>query len=355
MTSVMELAGERLDALRDYAAGQSSPRPAGKLSSNESPFGASPRVRTAIARSAAHAHRYGSSEELRERIAEVCGVSADQVVVTNGSDELCYLIATLFLTAGARVVLSDPCYQIDELVTRLHLGVPVFVPLRSGAHDLEAMAAAAADAALLWLPSPHNPTGLAVAPAALGSFLAAVPPACLVVLDEAYRPYTDPELRPDVAALLEQHPNLVVQRTLSKADGLAGLRIGYGIGTPEAIRALNRIRPPFNINQAALAAALVTLSERAWPEYVVELVRRERTRFEGTLATLGVDYYPSQANFTTFRPTRPHQFHEALADQGLVVRDGADLGIEGWVRATIGAPPQMALLRGVLTNHEGAV
>jgi histidinol-phosphate aminotransferase len=349
--TVQAIAAERTASVHRYRGGREAGRPAGKLSSNEAPLGPSPRARAAIAGAAAVAHRYAGAAELRALIADREGVPPEQVVLTSGSDELCYLLATVFIPSGAPVVLSDPCYRIDELVTRLHHGAAHFVPLRDGAHDLDAMAAAAERAAVVWLPSPHNPTGRAVDPAALAHFLAAVPPECLVVLDEAYHHYVDADLRPDAHALVTAYPNLVVQRTFSKAYALAGLRIGYGMGDPEVIAALDAIRPPFNINAAALAGARAALTDVAWRDYTVELVVRERRRLETLLASLELEFHPSQANFVAVRPPRPAELHAALAREGIVIRDGADLGHDGWVRISIGAPPQMAVLRAVLTRH----
>jgi histidinol-phosphate aminotransferase len=349
--TVQAIAAERTASVHRYRGGREAARPAGKLSSNESPLGPSPRARAAIADAAAAAHRYAGAGDLRALVADAHDVRPEQIVLTSGSDELCYLLATVFIPPGAPVVLSDPCYRIDELVTRIHGGTAVFVALRDGAHDLDAMAAAAQHAAVVWLPSPHNPTGLAVDPTALGRFLAVVPPECLVVLDEAYRHYVDPALRPDASALVAAHPNLVVQRTFSKAYGLAGMRIGYGIGDPAVIAALDAIRPPFNINAAAIAGARAALADVAWRDYAVELVVRERRRLEALLASLGLEFHPSQANFVAVRPPRTAELHAALAREGIVIRDGADLGHDGWVRISIGAPPQMAILRAVLTLH----
>jgi histidinol-phosphate aminotransferase len=351
VNALLELAQQRTTSVRGYQPGGAAVDPGGKLSSNESPLGPSPRVRTAIATAAHQVHRYGDATPLRTALATAIGVDSDRLVLTNGSDELCYLIATLFIDPGAPVVLSDPCYQIDELVTRVARGKAVFVPLRDGAHDLEAMAAAADGAAVVWVPSPHNPTGRAVDRDALGRFLDAVPGDCLVVLDEAYRAYVDPGCRPDTGSLLARHPNLIVQRTFSKAHAIAGLRVGYGLGAPELMAAMNRIRPPFNVNACALAAATAALSDLAWRDYGVQLVKRERERLHELLRGLGIEHYRSQANFVTIKPPRVAELHESLGNAGLTVRDGADLGLDGWVRISIGAPPRMAVLRAVLTSH----
>ncbi len=353
MSAVAEIAERRVAELRRYRPGRGSTSKQGKLSSNEAPLGAAPGVRAAVAAAAHGVHRYAGSEPLREALAARLGISADQVVPTSGSDELCYLLATVFVGAGDRVVLSRPCYQIDELVSRVQRGTAVFVDVRAdGSHDLEAMALAAEDAALLWLPTPHNPTGVAVDPHALGRLLADVPERCLVVVDEAHREYVDPGRRPDAGALLAAHPNLVVQRTFSKADALAGLRVGYGLAAPELVVAFDAIRPPFNVNAVAQAAALAALEEQPWRDYGVELVRRERERLQKHLTGLGFRHFPSQANFVTAEVPDAPSLHARLADRGLTVRDGADLGLPGWVRMSIGAPAPMALLRAVLTVHK---
>lgn len=344
-------AQKRLASLRAYRPGAAATTAAGKLSSNEAPLGPAPAVRQAIANAADNAHRYPSADALASALAKRAGLGDEQVIVTNGSDELCYLIATLFLESGDRVVLSDPCYLIDELVTRVHRGSPVFVPLADGGHDLETVAREARTAVLVWLPTPHNPTGVAIEPAALERFLEQVPATCVVVLDEAYRCYADAAPRTLATALIVRHPNLIIQRTFSKAYALAGLRVGYGFGSPEVVRALNGIRPPFNVNVAAIAAAHAALENPAWRDYAVELVRRERARLQQTLTELGFEFFPSQANFVTFRAPDLSRLQRELLAAGLVARDGRDLGLSGWLRVSIGAPPQMATLRSVLRHH----
>jgi histidinol-phosphate aminotransferase len=355
VTPVLEHAARRLDGIARYRPGRDAVGEGGKLSSNELFLGPSPRVRTAIAAAADVAHRYPSSEPLRDAVAASVGIARERVVLTSGSDELCYLLASVVIAEGDGVVMSDPSYRMDEIVTRLAGGRVHAVPVRDGAHDLDAMAAAARDARLLWLPTPHNPTGVAVDRTGLERLLAAVPDTCLVVLDEAYRDFVDPDRRPDSLALLDRHPNLVVQRTLSKAHGLAGLRVGFGLAHPELVATLDTIRPPFNVNAAALAAATAALADTAWRDWAVALTRRERDRLEATLRELAIEHWPSQANFVTVRlgDDAPALGAE-LAAAGITVRDGADLGLPGWVRISIGAPPAMAIVRAALrTTRKG--
>jgi histidinol-phosphate aminotransferase len=171
---------------------------------------------------------------------------------------------------------------------------------------------------------------------------------CLVVLDEAYRSYVAPELRPSTVRLVTRYPNLLAQRTFSKSYALAGARIGYGFGSREVIEALKQIKPPFNVGSISLAAARAALDSGAWRDYTVDLVCRERERFERTLVTLGIEHYPSQANFVTVRFDDLDRLQRALAGAGLSVRDGADLGMPGWVRISVGTPAVMAELRAIL-------
>ena len=222
------------------------------------------------------------------------------------------------------------------------------MPLQGGAHDLDRLVAESQDAALLWLPTPHNPSGIAVPAERLGPLLESVPESCLVVLDEAYRPFLPPERRPDSLALLRRHPNLVIQRSLSKSHGLAGFRIGYLVASAAQVARLDSVRAPFNVNAAALVAAEAALGERGWSEYTVERVRDKRARFEAFLAERGSTYWPSDTNFVSFRPADSAATVRALAKRGIAVRDGADLGLEGWLRVTVGSAPRMLLVRQAL-------
>ena len=352
MAGLAERAAERVAGVPAYRPGRPSPGPAaGKLSSNESPLGPSPAVRAAISASVSSLNRYPEQGRAVDALAGYLGLAADRLILTNGSDELCYLVANVFLGPGRTAVVGEPCYQIDATASLLSGASLLRLPLRQdGAHDLEAMAKASTGASVVWLPSPHNPTGVASDPAELSDFLAHVPEDCLVVLDEAYRAFSDAEVRPDVLHLLDRHPNLLVQRTLSKDWALAGLRIGYGLASAALVEALWRARPPFSVNNLALAAIEAGAASEPWRAMSVALVRQERARLERALASLGVEHFHSQANFVTARLDL-EELGPALAASGTVVRSGADLGIPGWARISIGWPPQMAVLRSTLYSR----
>jgi histidinol-phosphate aminotransferase len=350
--TILERALERTKPLPRYSPGKAaSGTDAGKLSSNEAAFGPSPKARAAVRGSADMIHLYPTRRELTEAVAHREGRDVAEIVLTNGSDELCYLIAALLIDPGDRVVTGNPCYAIDALASLLHKGVLVGIPLSDGAHDLTAMADAAQDARLVWLPNPHNPTGTAVQPGDFVEFLDRIPPTCLIVLDEAYRDFMDAGLEPDVDVLQARHENLIVQRTFSKGYALAGLRVGYALAHTELALALNTIRPPFNLSVAAHAAAVAAIKDEAWRRFGVTMIARERQKLVACLQELDLRHYPSQANFVTVElgdqvaPTIA-----ALGVQGIAVRDGVTLGIPGWVRISIGAPAQMALLRRVFSE-----
>lgn len=346
---------ERVHGVPSYRPGRpsrGSTTGEGKLSANESPFGPAPSMVAAVERTARVAQRYPSSTEVTGLLAASLGVAAERVLLTSGSDELCYLLGTLALGAGTRAVVGDPCYQIDATATVIGGGTLVRVPLVEGAHDLDAMAAASRQASLVWLPSPHNPTGVAVEPGALEDFLRSVPTTCLVVLDEAYRGFVRPELRPDVSRLLAEHEHLIVQRTFSKDWALAGLRAGYAIAAASLVSSLERVRPPFSLNAAALSAIAAGLlpDAQAWREMTVAHVTEGRGRLTRELEHLGIEYFPSEANFVTARIA--YDCIRPLLDAvGLSFRSGDDLGLPGWTRISIGWAPQMALARQVLRRY----
>jgi histidinol-phosphate aminotransferase len=317
-------------------------------------------VRAALSTAAEDLNRYPEEGPVLDQLAVHLDVDVERLILTNGSDELCYLLARLVLDdapdpSGSRrqgfAIFGDPCYQIDATASAL-AGAPIVrVPLVNGAHDLGAMARAAREGAtLVWLPNPHNPTGVSLALEELTTFLDDVPSDCLVVLDEAYGGFARHQDPRATLALANDRANVLIQRTFSKDWGLAGLRVGYAVGDATLIDALRRARPPFSVNALALAAVSAALTCKQWHDDVVARIITERTLLESTLRELGVDYYPSEANFVTCRLAFPG-VRDALSAEGLSVRDGADLGLPDWTRITVGWAPQMATLRDALRRY----
>ncbi len=307
-----------------------------KLASNENPIGPSPKAVASLAEGHDSLHRYpdGGGYRLRHAIADRWKVASDQVVLGNGSDEILGLLARAFLAPGDEAVMADHTFVIYKMeVTAAH-GKPVAVPLVNWTHDLDAMAQAITPRTrLLFVCNPNNPTGTMVNADAVSRLMDRVPQDVVVVFDEAYFEYVRDSQFPDTIGYVKEGKNVIVLRTFSKIYGLAGLRIGYGITTPEIANILNRVRPPFNANSLAQRAALAALEDddhvaisRAVNAAGMEQVGRGLKR-------LGFEPIPSETNFLYFDVKRDgRQVFESLLREGIIVRH-----IEGtMLRVTIG-------------------
>lgn len=313
-----------------------------KLASNENPLGPSPKALAALAGAEQELHRYpdGGAYRLRQAIAERWKVSREQVILGNGSDEILGLLARTFLSPGDEAVMADHTFVIYKMeVTAAH-GKPVVVPLSNWTHDLEAMARAVTPRTkLLFVCNPNNPTGTMVAADAVQRLMAAVPENVVVVFDEAYREYVRDPRFPDTLEYVKQGRNAIVLRTFSKIYGLAGLRIGYGVTTPEINDYLNRVRPPFNANTLAQRAALAALTDDEHVSRSRAVNAAGMAQIGDGLRAMGFEPIPSEANFVYVDLRRDGKaVFEALLREGIIVRH-----IEGtMLRVTIGQPEDNA-------------
>jgi histidinol-phosphate aminotransferase len=307
-----------------------------KLASNENPLGPSPKAMAVIHQGLATLHRYpdGGAFSLREALADRWKVTADQVIVGNGSDEILGLLARTFLSPGDEAVMADQTFVIYRMEVMAAHGKAVVVPLVQWRHDVRAMAAAITERTrLIFICNPNNPTGTMVSAEEVAQLLARVPEHVVVVFDEAYFEYVRSSQFPDSMAYVKQGKNAIVLRTFSKIYGLAGLRIGYGVTTPEIANFLNRVRPPFNANSLAQRAALAALDD---DEHVAKSRAVNQAGMDQVingLRGLGLAPVPSEANFVYVdvgRDGRP--VFESLLRVGIIVRH-----IEGrMIRVTIG-------------------
>ncbi len=328
-----------------------------KLASNENPLGPSPLALQA-ARSAlpgSHLYPEGSSPDLRAALADRWGVAPDWVLVGNGSDEIFRVLSLVYIRPGDHVVIPAPSFSVYTSDTQLTGGVPVTVPVRDGAMDLPAMAGAAVQnqARLVYLCRPNNPTGGVFAAADFPAFMAQVPPETLVVLDEAYHEYDSTGF--DCRPYLDQYPNLVVTRTFSKIYGLAGLRIGYGVGRPEVWAPLQTAREPFSVNMIGQVAALAALTDEAHLAASKALNQAGKSFLYGLFRELGLPADPTEANFILVdlqREAGPVQ--RALLRHGVIVRDTGSFGLPTCIRVTVGTEAEnrrfAAALRTVLAG-----
>lgn len=311
-----------------------------KLASNENPLGPSPRALEAAHAALAETARYpdGNGFALRSRLAARHQVRPSQITLGNGSNDVLECIARAFVTPDNEVVFSQHAFAVYPIVTRAVGARAVVTPARNWGHDLDAMQRAiTARTRLVFVANPNNPTGTWLGRTELEAFVAALPAHVLVVLDEAYFEYvTEPDY-PDTSQWLARFPNLIVTRTFSKAYGLAGLRVGYGLSSEAVADMLNRVRQPFNVNSVALAAACAALEDST------HIARSVRVNAEGMrqvvtgLKELGLGHVPSVGNFVCVDMGRPAtSTYEALLGKGVIVRPIANYGMPNHLRVTIG-------------------
>jgi histidinol-phosphate aminotransferase len=311
-------------------------------------MGPSPKALAALADAAPTLHRYpdGGAFRLRGALAQRWKVTPDHLILGNGSDEILGLLARTFLSPGEEAVMAQHTFVIYKMeVTAAH-GVAIEVPQKSWHHDLSAMAEAITPKTrLLFVCNPNNPTGTMATKEELAVLMANVPDHVVVVFDEAYYEYVRHPAYPDTIGYVKAGRNAIVLRTFSKIYGLAGLRVGYGITTPEITNYLNRIRPPFNANSMAQRAAMAALDDEEHVAKSRALVHAEMDRMRAGLQALGFDPLPSEANFLYFDVGRDgRQVFDALLKEGIIVRH-----IEGrMLRVTIGLPDENQLFLNAL-------
>lgn len=348
------VARKALETISPYVAGKPieetareyglDPQRIVKLASNENPLGMSPAAKAAAVEAMMNGTRYpdGAAQVVREAAAEFAGVSADEIIVGNGSDEILGLIARTVLAEGNRCVYSQYSFSVYELSARECGAECVEVPAKDFQVDLEGMLAAVNDnTRLIYITNPNNPTGLPLNPEALLSFIERVPQNCVVVLDEAYTDFMDEKLRTDSFGWVKRFPNLMVTRTFSKAYGLAGLRAGFAVANKELVAMINRIRPPFNMNSAAQAAAVAALKDQAFLRDVVETNKQQRTLLEAFFSELGLTYLPSQANFLMVHVgPKAAAVNEAMLRKGVILRPLKSYGLPEYIRISVGSPEE---------------
>ncbi len=314
-----------------------------KLASNENPLGPSPRAIGAMREAVAQLHLYpdGNAYYLKRRLAEQLGLDPAHLILGNGSNEVLELVGHALIGPGSEVVVSEYCFAVYPIVTHLFGGRLVSVPAREYGHDLEAMRRAITpQTSVVFVANPNNPTGTRASDEEVMRLIQTVPDSVLLVLDEAYLEYLESPLDLVPRVRSGEKRNLLLTRTFSKIHGLAGLRIGYGMGHPEVIAAFEKVRQPFNLNTMAQVAALAALDDR-------EHIKRTRENNRAGLAflaeafrALGLDFLPSHANFILVRVGAGHDVFVALQQQGVIVRPMGGYGLPEWIRISVGTPAE---------------
>jgi histidinol-phosphate aminotransferase len=310
-----------------------------KLASNENALGPSPKAVAALKSAAKSLNRYpdAACRELRVRLAKRLRVDPEMLIVGNGSDELIVLALRAFVDPGDEVVVAQPTFLIYELQAAACGAAVTVVPLKQYRYDLSAMLQAVTPhTRLVFIANPDNPTGTYVTARELEAFLSRIPPEVIVFIDEAYYEFADARDYPQTVHMTSQR-SLIVSRTFSKAYGLAGLRVGYGIARPEILAALNVVREPFNVNSLAQAAAVAALDDASFLVKTQRMVREGRAYLTGELDHLKVRHIPSLANFVLLElgPNAP-EVADALLKQGVMVREMSAWKLPHCIRVTIG-------------------
>ncbi len=313
-----------------------------KLASNENPLGPSPLAMKAM--QVVHdLARYpdGNGAALKQKIAARHDLDVNCITLGNGSNDILEFVCRAFVNPGDEVIFSRHAFAVYPLATLAVGGKPVETPALNWGNDLEAMLQAVTDRSkVIFIANPNNPTGTWLMSADLKAFLAEVPEHVIVVIDEAYAEYVTEESfpgYPDCTQWLADFPNLLVTRTFSKIFGLAGLRVGYSVSSPELADYLNRVRQPFNVNSLALAAAEAALDDDSHIRQSREMNQSGMAYLMDACQSRGLSYIPSAGNFLAIDFSRPAQaLFEAMMQQGIIVRPVANYGMPNFLRVTVG-------------------
>lgn len=320
-----------------------------KLASNENPLGMPESARLAMQQVMAESGRYPDANgfELKAAISAKYDVPADWITLGNGSNDILELAAHAFVQPGQAVVFAQYSFAVYPLATQAVGARGIVVPAKEYGHDLPAMLKAITDdTRLVFIANPNNPTGTFLPAAQIEAFLKQVPPHVVVVLDEAYNEYLAPALQYDSIQWVRQFPNLLVSRTMSKAYGLAGLRVGFAIAQPVVTDLLNRIRQPFNVNSLAQAAAVAALNDTAFLQKSAQLNADGYRQLTAAFDAMQLEYVPSYGNFVLVRVGNDDgagaRVNLALLKQGVIVRPVAAYGLPQWLRISIGLSQENA-------------
>lgn len=357
MTDFLQLAAPGVRGLHPYQPGkpiEELEREYGvsniiKLASNENPLGPSPLALQAAQAALKDVWLYpdGAGFVLKQKLAGKFGIAMNQITLGNGSSDVLEFAVRAFVTASDEVLFSQHSFAVYPILTQAVGARAVVTPARQWGNDLEAMRAAVTERTrLIFIANPNNPTGTCLGRSELEGFIRDLPSHVIVVVDEAYYEYasfaglggTD---YPNAMEWVGRYPNLIVARTFSKCYGLAGLRVGYSVSHPEVADLLNRVRPPFNVNLVALAAATAALDDDEHLQRTVSLNRDGMHQLVEGFRALGLDYIPSGGNFISVDVGRvAAPLYDALLRQGIIVRPVASYAMPHHLRVTVGLPEQ---------------
>ncbi len=312
-----------------------------KIASNENPLGPSPKAIEAMKEAAEGVNIYpdGGGYKLRTAIAETFGLARENVVISNGSNEIIELVGHGFLNPGDNVIAAEHAFVVYKLMATLFGAETIEVPDPGFVHDLDAMAAAITPRTRkIFIANPNNPTGTLVGQEAIDRFMDKVPDHVMVIFDEAYHEFLHDA--PDTLKYVREGRNVVVMRTFSKIQGLAGLRIGYGLTTPEIAQVLHKCRQPFNTNSIAQAGAVAGLADTAHQDRTRALNDEGLAFYHAAFEEMGLEYVPSFANFVLVKVGDGDAVFSAMLKRGVIIRAMRGYKLPEWVRISVGTMAQ---------------
>lgn len=312
-----------------------------KLASNENPLGPSPLALKAMREALERAHFYpdGGGYHLRGAIAEELGLERENIILGNGSNEIIEFIGHAFLKPEDEVITARHAFAVYSLMAQLFGAKTIEVEDPGFVHDLPAMLAAITPKTrVIFIANPNNPTGTMVGQAEIDDFMSKVPNDILVVFDEAYHEFL--ENPPNVLRYVREGRNVVVMRTFSKIQGLANLRIGYGIAPKPLAEVLQKTRQPFNANGIAQAGAAAGIRDREHIARTRAITAEGRKYLQAAFLALGLEYVPSHANFVLVRVGDGDAVFQALLRKGIIVRAMRSYKLPEWIRVSVGTPEQ---------------
>ncbi|MEC5128332.1 histidinol-phosphate transaminase [Verrucomicrobiales bacterium BCK34] len=312
-----------------------------KIASNENPLGPSPKAIEAMKEAAEGVNIYpdGGGYKLRTAIAETFGLARENIVISNGSNEIIELVGHGFLNPGDNVIAAEHAFVVYKLMATLFGAETIEVPDPGFVHDLDAMAAAITPKTRkIFIANPNNPTGTLVDQEAIDRFMDKVPDHVMVIFDEAYHEFLHDA--PDTLKYVREGRNVVVMRTFSKIQGLAGLRIGYGITTPEIAEVLHKCRQPFNTNSIAQAGAIAGLADTDHQARTRDLNDEGLAFYHAAFEEMGLEYVPSFANFVLVKVGDGDAVFSAMLKRGVIIRAMRSYKLPEWVRISVGTMAQ---------------
>ncbi len=313
-----------------------------KLASNENPIGISALAKKALKNALSETHLYpdGNGYYLKKALSKKFLVDTKQIIIGNGSNDILELAARTFATKGDQVLYSKHAFAVYKIVSQAIGSDGIEVPSDDYSHDLDAfLSLISSKTKLIFIANPNNPTGTLISKDKLKDFLDKVPDNIVVILDEAYDEYLGDSLKSEAFEWLNNYENLIISRSFSKAYGLAGLRIGYGVGAPDLIELMNRVRQPFNVNHFAQIAATASLDDKKFIEKSRSINNAGMKQLTDAFKELNIVFIPSYGNFVSFKledEKSAMMYYHHLLNNGVIVRPIANYDLPNFLRVSVG-------------------